>query len=97
LSFILTYAIRLQQLEVKRMPVETIEQRHRESAAKALESRYPHDKRTAPVAARIRAGEADDNAAVQGAAFYEADSSDPELELRLNVKKSCLNLGEGQA
>lgn len=53
--------------------VEKIEQRHREAAAAALEARYPQDPRTPIVAAKLRAGQADDNAAVQAAAFYEAN------------------------
>lgn len=52
--------------------VERIEQRHREQAAKSLEARYPKDPKTAKVAALIRAGECDENASVQAAAFYEA-------------------------
>ena len=51
--------------------VEKIEQHHREQAAAGLEARYPTDPKTAKIAAMLRAGEMDDNAAVQAAAFYE--------------------------
>lgn len=53
--------------------VEKIAQRHREKTAAALEARYPQDPKTPIVAAKLRAGQADDNAAVQAAAFYEAN------------------------
>lgn len=53
--------------------VEKIEQRHREKAAASLEAKYPKDPKTPAMAAKLRAGEADDNASVQAAAFYEAN------------------------
>lgn len=62
--------------------VEKIEQRHREQAAASLEKRYPNDPKTPAMAAKIRAGEADDNAAVQAAAFYDGSLKTYTFEVR---------------